>query len=74
MVIFKQKLDRNKKIYIPKPLRNAGFKDTLIIMPNYRAAVIYPVQTDLKEVERSLQILLEDLKHQIAVEATSGVR
>jgi len=65
MVRFRQRLDRNKKIYIPKPLREVGFRDILEIRPNTHAAAIYPAGADLEKVVQSLEIIIQDLKLQI---------
>ncbi len=65
MVKFTQNLDRNKKIYIPKPLREAGFSESLVIIPDNKAAVMFSEDTELKEVEKSLLILLQDIRQQI---------
>jgi len=62
MVRFKQRLDRNKKIYIPKPLRAMGFDDVIEISPNTRAAAMYPEGADLIEVIRSLEWIIQGLK------------
>lgn len=63
MVKFVQKLDRNNKVYIAKPLRQAGFVNTIEILPNARAAVIYQVNTPIKDILASLKIIVADLKH-----------
>jgi len=62
MVKFKQRLDRNKKIYIPKPLRIMGFDDVIEISPNTRAAAMYPEGSDPIEVIRSLEWIIQGLK------------
>ena len=62
MVKFRQKLDKNKKIYIPKPLREIGFNDIIEIEPNTHAAVMYPRGVPLDRVIASLEIILRDLK------------
>jgi len=68
MVRFRQRLDRNKKIYIPKVLREAGFDGSLEIIPDFKAAVMFPSGTRLEEVKRSLEILLRDLEFRISSE------
>ena len=62
MVKFKQRLDRNKKIYIPKPLRLMGFDNVIEISPDTTAAAIYPEGSDLTEVIQSLEWIIQGLK------------
>jgi len=64
IVKFHQKLDRNNKIYIVRPLREMGLEGTIEIMPNSRAAVIYRSGTDVEDVLESIQIIAKDLEHQ----------
>ena len=65
---FEQKLDSLGKIYLPKPLRNAGFSVKVKIRPNQCAAIMYPSNVDLKHVKRSVEILLDDIEHVIESE------
>jgi len=67
LVRFRQKLDRNMKVYIPKPLREVGFKDVIEIRPNTHAAAIYPEGTDISKVIQSLELIIQDLKLQAGV-------
>jgi len=69
MVTFKQKMDSCGKIYIVKPLRQAGIVDTIEIVPNAKAAVIYQSGTKINDILESLQIIIADLKHRARVEA-----
>jgi hypothetical protein len=64
MVKFTQKLDRNNKIYITKPLRQTGFIGTIDIVPNSKAAVMYQTGTRIKDVLSSLKIIIADLQQQ----------
>jgi len=64
MVKFTQKLDRNNKIYITKPLRQTGFVGTIEIVPNAKAAVMYQAGTRIDDVLASLQIIIADLQQQ----------
>lgn len=72
MVRFTQKLDRNNKIYITKPLRQAGFVNTIEIVPNAKAAVIYEAGTKIGDVLASLKIIIADLKQQAKREAENS--
>jgi len=69
MVKFVQKLDRNNKVYIAKPLRQAGLVNTIEIQPNAQAAVIYREGTKTEDIIKSLRIIIADLKHRAKVEA-----
>ena len=64
MVKFTQRLDRNNKIYVVKPLRQAGFVNTIEIVPNTKAAVIYEAGTRIVDVLSSLKIIIADLQQQ----------
>ena len=63
MVTFKTKMDNIGKIYIAKPLRQAGLVNTIEIIPNSKAAVIYQAGTEVDDIIASLQIILADLRH-----------
>ena len=62
MVKFVQKLDRNNKVYIAKPLRQAGLINTIEILPNAKAAVIYQAGTKISDILASLRIIMADLR------------
>ena len=53
---------------IPKVLREAGFDGSVEIIPDFKVAVMFPSGTKLKEVKRSLEILLRDLEFRISSE------
>ena len=63
MVKFVQKLDRNNKVYIAKPLRQSGIVDIVEIVPNAKAAVIYQAGTKISDILASLEIIMADLRH-----------
>jgi hypothetical protein len=63
MIKFVQKLDRNNKIYIAKPLRETGLTNRIEIVPNGKAAVIYQAGTPVDDILASLKIIVADLKH-----------
>ena len=69
MVEFVQKLDRNKKIYIPKMLRESGFFEKIKIIPNYNAAIMFPSNINLSHVKDSVEVLLNDIKNRIGAES-----
>ena len=72
MVRFQQRLDRNKKIYLPKVLREAGFDESVEIIPDFKAAVMFPSGTRLTEVKKSLEVLLQEIGHRISSESRNG--
>ena len=62
MVQFELKLNTKGYGSIPVELRKSwGHRMTII--PNDSAGVIFGENTDLMDVERSLEILLDDVKH-----------
>lgn len=68
MVTFRQKMDSNGKIYIVKPLRQAGLVNTIEILPNAKAAVIYQAGTKIEDILASLRIIMADLRHRAKME------
>jgi hypothetical protein len=62
MVVFNQNLDRNNKIYIRRLMRDMGFNKTVTIHLQNSAAVIHPIQADLREVKDSVEVILLDIK------------
>ena len=72
MVKFIQKLDRNNRVYIAKPLRQAGLVNTIEILPNAKAAVIYQSGTKITDILESLEIITADLKHRAKTAETEA--
>jgi len=62
MVTFRQKVNSHGKIYIVKPLRQAGLVNTIEILPNHKAAVIYKAGTPIEEILGSLKVIMADLR------------
>jgi len=62
MVTFRQKIDSSGKIYIVKPLRQAGLVNTIEILPNAKAAVIYQAGTKIEDILASLKVIMADLR------------
>jgi len=69
MVTFTQKMDSCGKIYIVKPLRQIGLVNTIEIVPNAKAAVIYRAGTKPSEIIASLQVIIADLRHREKLQA-----
>ena len=69
MVTFRQKIDSSGKIYIVKPLRQAGLVNTIEILPNARAAVIYQAGTKIEDILASLKVIMADLRTRAKREA-----
>ena len=65
MVKFRTQVDRNGRIYIAKPLREAGITNVVEIQPNTSTAVIYREGTPLPDILASIRIILADLEHQL---------
>jgi len=63
MVKFKTTVDKNGRIYIAKPLRQSGLVNTIEIVPNAKAAVIYRADTSIEDILASLRIIMADLRH-----------
>lgn len=61
-------MDSNGKIYIVKPLRQAGLVNTIEILPNAKAAVIYQAGTKIEDILASLRIIMADLRHRAKME------
>jgi len=70
MVKFQSKIDQVGKLYLPKPLRDAGITNVIEIQPNALAAVIYRKGTPLKDVLISMRIIAADLEHQLSQQKT----
>jgi hypothetical protein len=68
VVLFRQKMDPQGKIYIVKPLRESGLTGIIEIVPNSKAAVIYKVGTNLREVLASLKVIEANLGNRLKVE------
>ena len=61
MVEFVIRVNQQRTAYIPKEIvENLGFE--WVMVPNTRAAVIYPKQCSLDTAIKSLQIILDSLK------------
>jgi bifunctional DNA-binding transcriptional regulator/antitoxin component of YhaV-PrlF toxin-antitoxin module len=74
MVRFKSKVDRNGRIYLPKPIREAGLTNILEIQPNTSTIVVYSAETSLKDVLMSIRIIAADVEHQLSQQNTSEER
>lgn len=72
MVLFRQKMDPQGKIYIVKPLRESGLNGIIEIVPNSKAAVIYRAGTNLKEVLASLKAISANLQNRLRNEEDNG--
>jgi bifunctional DNA-binding transcriptional regulator/antitoxin component of YhaV-PrlF toxin-antitoxin module len=65
MVKFKTHVDKNGRIYLAKPLREAGIANVVEIQPNTSTAIIYREGTPLLDILASVKIILADLEHQL---------
>jgi bifunctional DNA-binding transcriptional regulator/antitoxin component of YhaV-PrlF toxin-antitoxin module len=64
MVELKTNMTESGMVYIPKEIRDS-FGRVLKIIPNARAAVIFPEGTDYYDVLHSLEIITSDIRHRI---------
>jgi len=69
MVEFKIKVNKQQRLtYIPKAIVDAmGLEFNLVA--NRAAIIMYPKNTNLKDVCKSLEILLRDFEHAVEMEA-----
>jgi len=74
LVTFKTKMDSIGKIYIAKPLRQSGLVNTIEILPNAKAAVIYQAGTDINDVLASLRVIMADLRNRAKNSKKKAVR
>ena len=66
MVEFVIRVNQQRTAYIPKEIvENLGYDWTMV--PNARAAVIYPRNCDLETAIKSLQIILDSLRLKLSV-------
>jgi hypothetical protein len=60
-VEFELKTGPQGHVYLPKKIRDV-FGDRMKFLPNANAAVIYSENADPKDVIKSLQVIISDLK------------
>lgn len=68
MVRYKKKI-KSGVFRVPKEVKEA-FGDEIELFPSLRAAAIYPGGADKKAVIKSLQLIIQDLRKEIAQEGT----
>jgi len=67
MVEFVIRVNQQRTAYIPKEIvENLGFE--WVMVPNTRAAFIYPKQCSLDTAIKSLQIILDSLKLKLSTQ------
>lgn len=64
MVRFRQKVDRNNRIYLVRALREMGLDETIEILPSSKAAVIFSSKTSPLEVLQSIRVIALELECQ----------
>jgi len=69
MVKFRTTVDKNGRIYIAKPLRQSCIANTIEILPNAKAAVIYEAGTRIDDILSSLRVIMADLRNRARQEA-----
>ena len=65
---FKLKVQKSGQVYFPDELRNEGYDGELDAFPNHFSLVIVRPGATLQEVKGSLEIIAQDLQHQIESE------
>lgn len=63
---FQLRTGKQGHIYLPKRLREA-LGDHLKMLPNMKAAVIYPASADPADVVKSLRVIIADLQLRVKV-------
>ena len=69
MVTFKTKMDSTGRIYIARPIRESGLVNSIEILPNAKAAVIYQAGTRIDDILSSLRVIMADLRNRARQEA-----
>ena len=66
MVRYRKSI-RSGVVRIPEEVREA-FGDEIELLPNFRAMAVYPVGANKKVVIKSLQLIVQDLRNELAEE------
>lgn len=66
MPVVERDLDEKSRLVVPKDFTKR-WGDRILIHPNYCAIVLRPINVDLKEAIKSVEILFEDMCHQLEV-------
>lgn len=66
---FKLKANPRGQFYFPKGIRDEWGHE-LELVPNAEAGAIYPAGMQAKEVLKSLEVVIADLKHRAEIEET----
>jgi len=70
MPVIERDLDGKSRVVVPKDFTEK-WGDKILIHPNYCAIVLRPKNVKLREAIKSVQILFEDMCHQL--ELTEGI-
>jgi hypothetical protein len=65
-VEFRLKIGKQGHVYLPKRLRET-LGDQMKMLPNMKAAVIYPADADPADVVKSLRVIISDLELRVKV-------
>jgi hypothetical protein len=71
MVEFVIRVNQQRTAYIPKEVIEILGYDWLLV-PNAKAAVVYPRQCDLKTAMRSVLVILKGLKLKLSAQEVQG--
>jgi len=64
---YERPLDDKNRVVLPRDVTNKWGKE-IVFRPNTYASIVHPKGVELEHVIRSVEILLEDLRHQLEVE------
>jgi len=69
---YETKISPQGHIYLPKPLRKVLGSNSLTLFPNAAAVVLTSSDMHYRDVLKSLEIIIEDIKHQITMKEKSS--
>lgn len=73
MIVLKQNLDKNNKVYIRRGLREAGLTGTVTILWCNNVALMHPNDAMLWEVKASLEMILRDMEERLRAQQEATV-
>lgn len=73
MIVLKQNLDKNNKVYIRRGLREAGLSGTVTILWCNNVALMHPNDAMLWEVKASLEMILRDMVQRLGAQQGTAV-
>jgi len=74
LVKFRASINPHGQVYLPSEIRAELNTRELELLGNARAIVVYPRGTKPSQVLRSLQVVIEDLKHRVELAGEESKR